>query len=749
MKRTELHLHTKFSDSIALIDVCEIIDRAEELGLSAVAFTSLGSVQDFHSIEKTASKKNFKAIYGAEVKYRTEEGDFSATLLVKNNEGLKEFYRVLSSLDEEKYIDVCVLKENRKNLLVGSAGYNGELFDKISKKINERKLENLCAFYDYFELYPARFDEDEEVNHQIYALSEDIGVLCVAVSNAHYLTENDAVCRDILLEARKIQQDNLNLSLRSYDELLSEFSYLGNDSARAVISNADIIASMVESVKIAQDDFFDVKLGDDYKIIENICLNRVIDIYGYPLPKEVEKRLVTELSFISKNDFASFYHIAYKMTKFVKDEGHIYTIRGTAGSVFVSFLLGISDVNPLPPHYYCPNCYYFEETKMAACETDLPDKKCPKCDRPLKTDGNNIPYESFMGFSGDKLPDFDINVPAGVRDKLIGYMKGIFGEEKLARAGVVSTLFDHGIDKILKEYEKTTNISFTSEQKEQIRLRLNGVKSGEGVHPGSIMVIPKDKAFEDFTPLRKNNGILPETHFCYHNLHDNILKLDVLENSPTELLERLKEKTGFDPFSIDAKGEELLEFLEASDTLGFPEFDYDFVKTVIEKTKPRNIADLIKIICFTHGTGVWVENGEYLIEKDIPLSQIPASREDIMNDLISVGVSKGDAYKVSEIVRKGLFTRDKVNLEEQNRIKELCRPLGYWYFDYISKIRYMFPKAHALQYVLSAARCAWFKKHYTKEFYNSYLECFFADRKNLTLKEEQELAQINQALNNL
>lgn len=749
MKRTELHLHTKFSESIALIDVNEIIGRAEELGLSAVAFTSLGSVQDFHEIEITASKKNFKAIYGAEVRYKTEEGDFSATLLVKNNEGLKELYRVLSSLEEEIYIDVSVLKENRKNLLVGSAGYNGELFDKISKKINDKELETLCAFYDYFELYPARFDEDEEVNRQIYSLSEDIGVLCVAVSNAHYLTENDAVCRDILLEARKLEQDNLNLSLRSYEELLCEFSYLGKDGAKTVINSADTIAAMVESVKITEDDFFDVKLGDDYKIIENICLNKVIDIYGYPLPKEVKKRLVTELSFISKNDFASFYHIAYKMTKFVKEEGHIYTIRGTAGSVFVSFLLGISDVNPLPTHYYCPNCNYFEEATSAESGMDLADKNCPKCETPLKTDGNNIPYESFTGFLGDRLPDFDINVPMGVRDKLIGYMKSIFGEDKVAIAGVVSTLFDYGIDKILKNYEKSTNISFTAEQKEQIRLRLNGVKSGEGVHPGGIMVIPKDKDFEDFTPLRKTNGLLPATCFDFHNLYDNILKLDVLESGPTELLERLKIKTGIDPLNINIKGRELFEFLESGDTLGLPEFDYDFAKTVIEKTKPQTFADLVKISGFAHGTDVWIENAEYLIEKDIPISKIPATRDDVMNDLISAGASKGDAFWISEIARKGIFARDKLSLEERNRIKELCRPLGYWYFDYIRKIRYMFPKAHATCYLLAAARCAWFKKHYTKEFYNAYLECFFADRKNLTLKEEQELAQINEILNNL
>ncbi len=742
MNRAELHLHTKLSDDISIIGAEEIIIKAEQFGISSLGITNLNNLQDFDEISKYAKGTSLKIIYGAEL--ICPKGKI--TIIAKNNDGIKELYRVVSSL-EKGVIDLSVLKENRKNLLIGSAGNDGELFGKINTE-NEDVLEKIAAFYDYFEIYPAKTQSDKETNKKIYALGEELGVPTIAVSNAHYLSKNDSVCRDIVrAEGESTEEDDGNLYLRSTEQLLREFSYLGDKAAKdAVINNTKLIADLTEPVTPLKAETYFVKLDNDYSTIEEICINKANEIYGRPLPQMVEYRLQTELDFIRKNDFASIYLIAYKMAKNLKDNSHIYSVRGTAGSAFVAFLLGVSDINPLPSHYHCSECRYFEKTKDTQNPFDLPDKNCPVCDTLLKADGFNIPYESFMGFSGNKLPDFDINISESVRLDIIDYMKQLFGSDKIALAGTVSRLLRYQIDKKLQAYEEKTGISFTAEQKEQIAEKLCGVKNEEGVHPCGIMAIPWDMEFEDFTPLRKNVASLDATHFDFHSLHHIILKLDILEPAIISLLETLKNKTGVYPSKTDINTAEIFELIKSGDTLCIPEFDYDFIKDLIRKTQPKNIAELVKLCGFAHGTSIWRENGEYLIEKGIPLSRIPTLREDIMNDLISVGVSKTEAFQIMEAARKGLFSAGKVSDQTVTRYKKLCKPLGDWYFDYISRARYIFPKAHALFYVTTSLRCAWFKIHYPKEFYTAYLECFFEDRKALTEEETEKYNEIKKRL---
>ena len=745
MNRAELHLHTKLSDSVSVIGADEIIANAEQFGISALAFTSLNSVQDFYEIAKHTNETDIKIIYGAEVV--CQKGKI--TLLAKNDDGIKALYRVISST-ENGVIDLSVLKENKDNLLVGSAGNEGELFHTVNTAGAER-LEDLAGFYDYFEIYPSNDEKDRITNKKIYALGEELGVPVVAVSNAHYLYKNDAVCRDVARALRGLPEEGKDtLFLRTTEELISEFSYLGKNAAEDVaVKYPNFIADLTEKTMPIKEGSFFLKSENDYNDVEKLCYGKAVEIYGNPLPEIVKIRLKTELDLILKNDFASLYLLACKMANNAKESFHLFSVRGAAGSAFVAFLLGISGINPLSPHYYCTECSYFEKTEAAQNGPDLPNKSCPVCGASLKGDGYKIPFESFVGISGDKRPDFEINVAPNARLFVIEYMKKLFGKNRIAFGGTVSTFWESRIKKLLEEYEEVTGRAFTAEQKEYITTKLCKVKSGEGVHPGRIMVIPKDMEFEDFTPLKKNGESINATHFDFLPLQKNILKLSILETGALGLLEALQKKTGINPSQIDINAQVVLEFVKKGDTLCIPEFDYDFINNLILETQPKNIGELIKLCGFAHGLNVWTDNGEYLIDKGVPLARIPALREDIMNDLLSFGASKEDAFRVMEVAQKGLLAKGRLNKEETEHIKKLCRPLGSWYFDFLCKVRYIFPKAHAVFYVANSVRIAYFKKNYPKEFYSAYLECFFEDKKNLAEDELRKYKEINRRLQEL
>lgn len=747
-KRAELHLHTKLSDDISLIGVKEIVNKAAELGLSAVAFTNLNNVQDFPEIATCAPNTDLKIIYGAELFCMGVSGkQGKITLLVKNQAGIKELYKIISSLHTDgvcNLVDLSVVEENRKNLLIGSCGTDGELFSAIEGNKAQDEIENIAEFYDYFEVYPTTTERQKEINKKIVNLGEASYAPVVATSNAHYLSLDDAVCRDVVQVANGFGiDDNKNLCLRTTDQLLNEFSYLGEDVAKTiVISNPQLLADFIDPVKPIKDGFFGVELENAFEQIETICYDRAYKTYGNPLPKIVSDRLISELELIKSQCFASQYLIAYKMAKHIVDEGHNVGARGTAGSMFVNYLLGISNVNPLVPHYCCPVCHYFEESNLARDGFDLPDKVCPICKKALKADGHHIPYESFMGFNGSKMPDFDINVPSEMRLSEIDYMQSIFGKDKIAMGGTISTLFEYRIQGIVERFEIENDIQFTSEEKAKIIFKLDGVKSGDGMHPGGIMVIPSDMEFEDFTPLKKNWAPIDVTHFDFHTLYNTILKLDALEVAILDFLEMLEKNTGVSLNKINIKDPQIFEFFKNANTIGIPEFENEFMQKLLIKIKPTTFEELIKIFGLAHGTNVWTDNGECLIEKGVPASALPTLRDDIMNDLMSVGIDREIAYKMSDATRRGLFARGKASDETVNLFKEVSKSLGDWYFDFCSKVRYMFPKAHATIYVTYALYCAWFKKYYPQEFYEAYLICYFEDVDNLTEEEKEKYNMI-------
>ena len=721
--RNEMHLHTKLSDDASVIGVREIFEKAQKLGLKSIAFTNLNNVQDFPEIMMYAKKyENIKIVYGAEVQYKPNADSpiYHLTLLAKNQAGIKELYKVISSICESdgvSLIDLQVLKENRKNLLVGSCGSKGELFDLINQDKVPYKIN---TFYDYFEIFPNKDVLECETNKKIFYLGEELGVPVIAVSNGHCIEKKDKVCLEIVNLAQGKEAIGADeYYVRTTKEMLEEFSYLGNYGAqKAALENPQILIDVIEKVE-------PLKTGNYYPVFENAyidleraCYSKAFEIYGNPLPEFVKERLDTELGFLKDQQFATQYLLARKLTTFAKENGQLTTARGAVGSTFVAFLLGISEINPLSPHFYC-DCHYFEVSNLADDGFDLPEKVCPVCNKKLKTDGHNIPYEVFMGFKGDKEPDVDLNFPGEFVLDVQRFMGECFGNDKVVQAGTIATVWDRIAEIYIQEYELARNAKFKPQEKENLISKIVGVKRSVGMHPGGVMVIPQDLEFEDFTPLNQNRVACRTTHFDFHRLHDTILKQDILAHSTLDLLLELEKQTNISIDSIDFRDPKIYEMFRNADTDGISEFDIDFTKNLLSVTSPRSFNELVKISCLCHGTNVWTDNAEHLIKNKIcNISEVIAARDDIFNYLISKGMDKSSAFSIMETVRKGLWAKDKLSEWDKKRFVEEMQNINVpeWYIESLSKIRYMFPKAHAVAYVINAVRLMWFKINYPKVF---------------------------------
>lgn len=723
IKRVELHIHTKLSDDISVIGVKEIFEKAEELGLDTVAFTNFDNVQDFPEIMRYAKKcEGIKVVYGAEVQYKSgaDSPVYHLTLLAKNQVGIKELYKVISSIYESdgvNIIDLQVLKENRKNLLVGSCGSKGELFDLIKQ---DKVPYAVTAFYDYFEIFPNKDVLECETNKKIFYLGEELGVPVVAVSNGHCIEKTDKVCLDIvsLAQGKEVIPTD-EYYIRTTKEMLEEFSYLGNYGAeKIVLENPQILIDVIEKVE-------PLKTGNYYPVFENAyidlekaCYSKAFEIYGNPLPEIIKERLDTELGFLKDEQFSTQYLLAKKLTTFAKENGQLTTARGAVGSTFIAFLLGVSEINPLSPHYYC-DCHYFEVSNLADDGLDLPEKVCPVCNRKLRTDGHNIPYEVFMGFNGDKEPNIDLNFPEDFRLAAQKFLENTFGKTKVLQAGTVATVSDGIAEIYIHKYELAKNVNFKPQEKENLINKIVGVKRSVGMHPGGVMVIPRDMDFEDFTPIDYRWAPRPTTHFDFHSLHDTILKQDILGHSVLDLLLELEKQTNISIDSIGFKDPKIYEMFRNADTDGIYEFDIEFTKHLLLVTSPQNFSDLVKIIGLSHGTNVWTDNAEHLIKNKIcSVSEVIATRDDILVYLTSKGMDKAMAFRIMESVRKGLWAKQKLSDCDKKYFVEEMQNISVpeWYIESLSKVRYMFPKAHSVTYVMNAVRLMWFKKYYQEEF---------------------------------
>ena len=691
------------------------------------------------------------------------------TLIAKNQTGIKNLYKIVSDAHVNHFyraprILQSVLDEYREGIIVGSACEAGVVYDAVKKRLPDEEMEKIIAPYDYIEVMPIdnnRFmidngdveDEDElkEINKRVVETAKKFGKIPVATGDVHFLDKHDAVLRRVLKFSQgfKLDDEETYLHFRTTDEMLDEFSYLGEELAyEVVVENTNLIADMVEDVKPIPDETYPPVIeGSDVELRE-MCFKKAVDIYGDPLPEIVEKRLNRELNSIIGNGYAVMYIIAQKLVAKSLSDGYLVGSRGSVGSSFAATMSDITEVNPLPAHYVCPNkeCKYsyFYAIGEWGSGIDLPDKVCPKCGEKLIKNGHDIPFEVFLGFEGDKEPDIDLNFSGSYQPVIHKYTEELFGEGHVYRAGTIGTVAEKTAFGYAKKYVEENDIEVPSAEVLRLAEGCTGVKRTSGQHPGGVMVIPDYKDVYDFTPIQYpandvNCGVIT-THFDYHSISGRILKLDILGHDGPTIIRMLEDITGITITDIPLDDPATMSLFTSTEALGvtpeeidceigclaIPEFGTKFVRQMLLDTKPTTFAELVRISGLSHGTDVWVNNAQDLVRENIVgLKEVISTRDDIMNYLIFKGLPPKMSFTIMESVRKGR------GLKPEHEEAMIENNVPDWYINSCKKIKYMFPKAHAVAYVMTSFRLAYCKVHYPEAFYATYfttkVEDFDAD----------------------
>ena len=684
-------------------------------------------------------------------------------ILAKNDLGRINLYRLVSEsclnyFRRRPRIPKSLLMKYREGLILGSACEAGELFRAIERGVPDTELGKIVSFYDYLEIQPIGNNEflirdeksdvkDEEdlrnLNRKIVSLGEQFKKPVCATCDVHFLDPEDEVYRRIIMYSKGFEDaDNqAPLYLRTTEEMLREFEYLGSDKAKeVVIDNTRRIADMCERISPVRPDKRPPIIPDSDKTLRTICYNRAHEMYGENLPEIVTERLERELNSIISNGFAVMYIIAQKLVWKSNEDGYLVGSRGSVGSSFVATMAGITEVNPLSPHYYCTNCHYSDfdspEVKkfsgMAGC--DMPDKVCPVCGKPLVKDGFDIPFETFLGFKGDKEPDIDLNFSGEYQSRAHTYTEVIFGKGQTFRAGTIGTLADKTAYGYVLHYCEEKGIRKRRCEMERLASGCVGVRRTTGQHPGGIIVLPLGEEIYSFTPVQHPADDMTTrtvtTHFDYHSIDHNLLKLDILGHDDPTMIRMLQDLTGEDPRTWPLDAPEVMSLFQNTDALGItpediggcklgalgiPEFGTDFAMQMLMDTKPQYLSDLVRIAGLAHGTDVWLGNAETLIkEGKCTISTAICCRDDIMVYLIAQGMDKGLSFKIMEAVRKGK------GLQPEWETDMKAHGVPDWYIWSCKKIKYMFPKAHAAAYVMMAWRIAYCKVHYPLAYYAAF-----------------------------
>ena len=752
-KRVELNLHTKMSDIISTIDVSDAFRFVENCHQKAIAFTNLNNVQDFPQIEKVSKKyKNIKPIYGMQVYYEENGcGAPSMTLLAKNKDGIRELYKIVSSMWEmgnTKVTDIDYIEANRKNLLCGATGDMSALYYAVASDKPFEKIVDIAKCYDYFEIFPTNDLYSRRVYEKIVDLGEELCIPVVATGNCFCYSKDDELSRDVIKKARGYRYEDEPMYLRNTQDMLKEFAYLGEEKAyEIVVKNTNLIADMIENTPSELIGYRFIDIDDADNLIKSITKEQAQALYGEILPKQIEERINEELSLILDGGFSSIYLTAYYIAKYVNEKGYCMMSRGDIASSFVAYLLKITENNPLKPHYLCKKCKHIEfSSENVYSGFDLPLKRCPICGEKMSGDGHNIPYEMLMGIKGDKIPDISLNVPCSVKNDVINHLCELFGKEKLAFAGSISKIFESKTERYISLYEELEEKEFSDSEKINIICQTNGIKNKEEVHPARIFILPKNEDFLSYTPLKNHrveNCLLDKvTHFDFHDLYDTITKINLLGYKPMEHLALAEKYTGINRNEIDLTSPEIYSLFRNSDvlgidsdepgTLGIPEFSVKVVKEILNQVQPNSFGELVKISGLSHGTNTWFNNAKDLLKNEnATIKEVAATREDVFSDLVSFGIDRYDAFKIAQSVRKGLFAKNKIDKENSDNLMNILNNSNApdWYIHSIIKVFYMFPKAHAVEYVRIAVMLAWFKIHYPTEFYAAYFEVYMKEEK--------------------
>ena len=790
-KRVELHLHTNMSAMDGMTSAKELVSRAIAWGHKAIAITDHGVVQAFPEACNTAAKAGIKIIYGMEgylvdddafyddygfgvddeipaeyiEKVRAEK-TYHIIIIAKNTQGLKNLYKLITDSNLKFFkrrprIPRHRLMQFREGLIIGSACEAGELYRALVDQKSDEDILRIASFYDYLEIQPngnnafmlrsqderyERFktvEDLENVDRQIIHIADKLGKMVVATCDVHFIDPGNAVFREILMTSMGFSDASQQAPLyfRTTEEMLAEFAYLGEETAKeVVITNPNKIADLCESgmTPFPRGTFPPSLEGAD-EDLTRICWERTKKDYGDPVPENVAKRLEKELKSIISNGFGVLYMIAQKLVQNSEEHGYYVGSRGSVGSSFVAHAAGISEVNPLPPHYICKKCKHSEFFMDGSVGSgyDLPPKDCPKCGIPMHRDGHDIPFETFLGFKGDKQPDIDLNFSGEYQFYAHRYTEELFGIDHTFKAGTIGTIADKTAYGFVKKWLEVKGITVNRAEEDRLTKGCTGVKRTTGQHPGGMVVVPASNDAEDFTPIQHPaddvSGGLRTTHFDFHSLHDTILKLDNLGHDVPTLYRHLEDSTGINVFDVDICDPKLYELLTSPEPLGvtaeeigcetgtlsLPELGTPFVRGMLMEAKPKNFSDMLQISGLSHGTDVWLGNAQELIKNGTcTISEVIGTRDNIMVYLMHKGLEPDMAFKIMEIVRKGnatkLLTEAHIKAMKEHNVPD-------WYIDSCMKIKYMFPKAHAAAYVSAAMRLAWYKVYKPTEYYATYM----------------------------